>query len=141
MGNGDFETTLSGWVATNGASITRVTGGSSGSWSARVAAPAGVAVGIDDAPNWQPVTVAGTTCVASAWVRSTLGTSVAIELREVSGLNEIGAATSAVMVPSSAWHYLAVSRPVQVAGSSIDLRIIGGAGVPLQVDGLSEHCG
>src|SRR5205807_374302 len=72
VGNPGFETSTSGWQALgSGLTLTRTSGGHSGSWAANIfnSSSSPVTAELNDSPNWIARTAAGTYTV-SAWVRS-----------------------------------------------------------------------
>ena len=74
IGNRGVEENLVGWAGKYGASpiVTRVSGGHDSSWAIEVRATSAgpTSAGVSDQPRWMTSTVAGTTYVASAWVKA-----------------------------------------------------------------------
>ena len=122
IANEGFETDLTGWNSSGGDSVvtlTRVSGGHSGDWSARLdnpsAAPATCT--LNDSPNWVKTTEAGT-YTGSAWVRADAGGQVLrLRLREYDGSTLVGSQTSEITLTTS-WQRIAVALTVGAPGSS-----------------------
>ncbi len=127
VGNAGFEQGLDGWRSGRaGARLTRVEGGHTGQWAARVASRGEKRkVALDDSPGWVQATSAGT-YHASVWVRSKhKGAKVTLKLVERDGNGKrIGSATKA-RTPKGEWHRLRVSYKTKTPGSLLDLSVVG----------------
>ena len=136
VGNPSFETDTHGWAIVGGAAIARVPGGTSGSFSLRVASPAlGTSpYGITDQPNWVSSTpAAGVRYRIKAWVKAEIGASVvSLRLRESLGSTAAGWVESSRVSLSLAWQTLTLDYVTRWAGSTLDLRIVGQPAVVLQ---------
>src|SRR5713226_4665953 len=90
VGNPGFETDTSGWSTTSSTvSLTRVSGGHSGSWAAQLTnnGTAAAYCILNDSPNWVGQTATGT-YTASLWVRAdTAGAALKLKIREYSSAN------------------------------------------------------
>ena len=150
VGNPGFETNLTGWSAGAGVSLTRTTTlAHSGNAAALLTLnTAGNDTLLNDSPNWNAATTAGTTCTVSAWVfgpaNPTGALSVKIRLREYAGSTNVGSATGSVTLPANpGWVSISVSMPVVGGGDSLDLNVYGkGLSVAqtLAIDDVSETC-
>jgi peptidoglycan/xylan/chitin deacetylase (PgdA/CDA1 family) len=122
VGNSGFENNTAGW-ATNSSSVTlaRVSGGHSGSWSARLTntgKTAGVC-SLDDSPNSVKKTSAGT-YTAALWVKgATAGATLTLRLSETSGSTALGSAVATVTL-STSWQLVTVSYRTTRVGSALD---------------------
>lgn len=123
VGNSGFERGLRGWGDTAaGARLTRVKGGHSGSWAARVKRTgAKGTIGLTDAPDWVGKSSDGTYS-GSLWVRSSKpGDVLKLRLRELKGKNTVGQSTARVTLTKK-WQRVTVTLPSKAPGrSSIDL--------------------
>lgn len=128
VGNPGFETNLVGWNAngTPGATLSRVAGGHSGGFSARMANTGTTRLSsctLNDSPNWIFTTQAGT-YTGSIWVRSdTSNDLVKIRFREYAKSNgaQLGQATANVHLTTS-WQQVSLSYTVASPGqSTLDL--------------------
>ncbi len=123
VGNPGFESNLTGWKTNSGnVALARVSGGHSGSWSARLtntAKTAGLCT-LDDSPNWIARTSAGT-YTASLWVKgATAGATLTLRLREMVSTTVIGTATATVTL-STSWQKITVSYKTTRVGSTLDM--------------------
>jgi hypothetical protein len=144
VGNPGFEGSLIGWNPNAGTLISRVTTGHSGSYAAclRRSSSAGEAQ-LNDHPNWQLSTTAGSTCTASAWVKGPRGLEVAIRLREYRNGVRVGNQSFTMILPDTKWHNIKTALKVSGNGNAMDLNVYAkklGVGRELLVDDLSEIC-
>ena len=124
--NAGFETGTSGWSTGGsgpGTTLTRVSGGHTGDWSAQLAntgTTASTCV-LNDAPDSVKPTAAGT-YTGSLWVRGdTSGRTLKLSLREWAGTTLAGSAVSQLTLTNS-WQRLTVSYEAAAPGSgSLDL--------------------
>jgi parallel beta-helix repeat protein len=124
VGNPGFETDLSGWNTSgsgSGITLTRVAGGHSGSWAAKLTntgATNGTCT-LNDSPDWARPTEAGT-YTGSIWVRGdTAGATLKLRFREYNGTTLVGSQTTLATLGSS-WQQVTVAYTVQSPGSSLD---------------------
>jgi hypothetical protein len=132
--NGTFETGTSGWVATprdDGsapAALTRVAGGHTGSYAARVSNTSATTTTtvLNDAPNTVATTIAGQTYQATAWLRaSQANTSLVLRLLEFDSNDVLaGSAQSAYEATDTAWHKITVDLVAARTGASIDVNAL-----------------
>jgi parallel beta-helix repeat protein len=124
VGNPGFETDLSGWNTSgsgSGIALTRVDGGHSGSWAAKLTntGATNATCTLNDSPDWARPTQAGT-YTGTIWVRGdTAGATLKLRFREWSGSTLAGSQTTTVTLASS-WQQVAVAYTVQSPGSSLD---------------------
>jgi parallel beta-helix repeat protein len=124
VGNPGFETSLTGWNVSGsgaGVTLTRVAGGHTGSWEARVDNPTSAAASctLNDSPNWVPTTVGGT-YTAELWVRApSAGATLKLRLREYDGSTLVGTTTTLATLTTS-WQKVSVTATVAVPGSTLD---------------------
>jgi PKD repeat protein len=124
VGNPGFETDLSGWNTSGSGSnisLERVSGGHSGSWSAKVSNTGTTASTclLNDSPNWVTTTSAGT-YTGSLWVRAdTAGAALKLRFREYSGTTLLGAPVIQVTLTTS-WQKVTVSYTTASPGSTLD---------------------
>jgi parallel beta-helix repeat protein len=124
IGNPGFETDTSGWNnnGRTGISLTRVSGGHSGSWAAQLSnttTSTQADCTLNDSPNWIKTTQAGT-YTAGLWVRADTGGAVLkLRLREYNGSTFVNSATAQITL-STAWQQIKVVYPPQVVGSTLD---------------------
>jgi RHS repeat-associated protein len=116
VANPSFETNTANWYAYQSA-VTRVSGGQSGSWAARVAfsgCGGCTDYSLDDSPNTVSIPVQGTLYTATAWVKAdgVLGKQVRITVRETGGANPAQNTTSVPVVLSDTWQPIAVQHTV-----------------------------
>ena len=122
IANPSFETSTSGWNANgsgSGVTLTRVEGGHSGAWAAKLAngGTASALCLLNDSPNWVATSSAGT-YAGSLWVRAeTPGATLRLRFREWSGGTLLGSATTQVTLTTS-WQQVAVRYAVTAPGSS-----------------------
>jgi PKD repeat protein len=122
VGNAGFETNISGWNPSgSGASITltRVAGGHSGGFAARLANTGAKArtCTLNDSPNWALSPSAGT-YTGSLWVRSdTAGATLRLRFREDVGSTLVGSATT-LFTLSTGWQLVSVTYTLVSPGSS-----------------------
>jgi hypothetical protein len=122
VGNPGFEVDTSGWnVAATANTITRVAGGRSGSWAVEAAnTAAGGNCGLNDKPNWVPVTDAGA-YTAGVWARSdTPGLTLRLRIREFLGGVLQGTVTNNLPLTSS-WQQVTLTRTPSAPGSALDV--------------------
>jgi PKD repeat protein len=122
IANSGFETDLSGW--NSGASttpLTRVSGGRTGSWAAKLAntGTSATSCTLNDSPNWVKTTSAGT-YTGTIWVRAdAAGGVLKLRFREYSGSTLVATATSQFTLTTS-WQQVTVTYRVPTAGTSLD---------------------
>jgi PKD repeat protein len=126
VGNPGFETNTSGWGTSGssaGVALTRVSGGHSGSWAARLAnttTKKAATCLLDDNPNWVTKTAA-TTYTGSLWVRAdSPGATLTLRFREYNGTKVAGTTTSTAKL-TTAWQQVSVAYTVKKAGTALDL--------------------
>jgi parallel beta-helix repeat protein len=126
VGNPGFETSTTGWNnnGRTGITLTRTSGGHSGSFAGTLANTTGSTqpdCTLNDSPNWVGTTSAGT-YVASLWVRAdTAGATLRLRLREYAGATFSGQVIGTVVL-SSGWQQVSVSYvPSVPGGSNLDL--------------------
>lgn len=144
VGNPGFETDTSGWNADSGGTLSRTTTAHTGQYAAAITLnTAGANTVLNDSPNWNSSTIAGTTCTATAWVQGPAGLQVLIRLREYSGTTAAGYTATTSTLQGASWMQISVSAPVTAGGDTLDLNIYGKAfavGQALLVDDVSETC-
>jgi len=136
VGNPGFETDLTGWNTSGssaGVSLTRTSGGHTGSWSAQVSNATTASVGtclLNDSPNWVKTTTAGT-YTASMWARAdSPGSVVKLRFREYAGTTLVGTATSQLTL-SSSWQQVTLAyTPSSPGSSTLDLNAYVSAAPP-----------
>jgi parallel beta-helix repeat protein len=121
VGNPGFETNTSGWNTSGrtGVTLTRVAGGHSGDWSARLynGGTSAIECTLNDSPNWVTTTVPGTYTIA-LWVRSdTPGATLTLKLREYRSSTQVGS-KSATITLSTAWQQISLTYTPAAAGAS-----------------------
>jgi parallel beta-helix repeat protein len=126
IGNAGFESGTTGWNTSGRAAIalTTVSGGHSGSDAAELTNTSTSTqpdCTLNDAPNWVSSAQAGT-YLASAWVRGPAGSTLAMRLREYNGSTFVGSAMSTTTLTSD-WTQFALSYPLGVVGSTLDLTV------------------
>ena len=124
VGNPDFETSTSGWDTGGYTAVTleRVSGGHSGSWSAKLTntGSTSVTTTLNDAPNWVQTSQAGT-YTGSLWVRSdTAGAKVYLRLREYQGSTKVAEKLVGVTLSTSWQQVTGTLTPVAPGNSTID---------------------
>ena len=124
VSNSGFETDLSGWNTSGsgtGVTLTRVAGGHTGSWAAKVT-NAGTTNGtclLNDSPNWV-ATTSSSTYTGSLWVRAdTAGKPLKLRFREYVGSTLIATTTGQVTLTTS-WQQVTVVHTVTSPGSTLD---------------------
>jgi hypothetical protein len=123
VGNPGFETSTSGWAG-GGATLARVAGGHSGSWSAALTRTKSAgAVTLDDAPNWVSAAQART-YAAGAWVRGPAGRTAVLRVRQYRGPTLVRT-TSGSITLSGAWQQMSVTTVAPAAGDALDLQVVG----------------
>jgi parallel beta-helix repeat protein len=150
VANPSFETNLTGWAAGSGVSLTRTTiTVHSGTAAALLTLnTAGNDALLNDSPDWNRNTTAGTTCTATAWILGPANPEGAftakIRFREYAAGANVASVTNTATLPSgSGWIQLSVSIPVAGAGHSLDLNVYGkglASGQTLVVDDVAETC-
>jgi len=128
VANPGFETSTSGWNTSGraGVTLTRVSGGRSGSWSAELANTNTTTVSdctLNDAPNTVGSTQSGT-YRASVWVRGdAAGAVVRLRLREYNGGAFVASSPVASVTLGTGWTQLSTDITPQVVGSNLDLTV------------------
>ncbi|HWO71113.1 MAG TPA: hypothetical protein VNP94_10230 [Actinomycetota bacterium] len=120
VGNPGFEVDTSGWDGNGVATLSRVSGGHGGSWSAfleNATTTSGNCV-LNDSPNWVGTTVAGT-YTGSLWVRAdAAGATLKLRFREYSGGTLVGSAVVTTTTLTTDWQQVTVQIVPQAAGNS-----------------------
>jgi parallel beta-helix repeat protein len=123
--NSGFESDLSGWNTSGsgtGVTLTRVAGGHTGSWAAKVT-NAGSTNGtclLNDSPNWV-ATTSSATYTATLWVRAdAAGKPLKLRFREYVGSTLVGSLTTELPLTTS-WQQMTVAYAVTSPGSTLDL--------------------
>jgi PKD repeat protein len=146
--NPDFETNLTGWNTSGSGSnitLTRVTGGHTGSWAAKLANTGAAAstCTLNDSPNSVKTTSAGT-YTGTLWVRAdTAGATLKLRLREYNGSKLVGSATAQAALTTS-WQQVAVTYAIASPGSSLDYNAYvssAASGTCFYADGASVSLG
>jgi hypothetical protein len=144
VGNPSFEAGISGWAATGGGSIRQVSGGHSGAFALRAAAPLlGLSsYGVDDQPNWVSRTAGvGTRYHVRAWVRAELGAGlVSMAVRESDPGGASFSFRSSSILLGSSWAALDLDVVTRFSGSALDLSILNAPsvlGTAFRVDDVS----
>ena len=126
VGNAGFETDLTGWNTSgsdSGVTISRVAGGHTGGWAAKLTNTSSVASTclLNDSPNWVTSTVSKT-YTGSLWVRAdTAGAVVKLRFREYNGSTLVGTGTAQVTLTTS-WQQVSLSyAPAAPGVSTLDL--------------------
>jgi parallel beta-helix repeat protein len=144
VGNPGFEVNVSGWGAGSGNSLVRVTTAHTGSGAAAVTlATAGNDTLLNDSPDWNKQTFAGTTCTATAWVQGPSGLKAFVRLREYHGTTLVAYVTGTVTLQGATWVQVTVPMPVINPGDTVDVNVYGksfAVGQALLVDDVSEVC-
>ncbi len=143
VGNGEFETSITGWSSVGSAVLSRVAGGHSGNFCLEMRAPSTSSFGINDNPNWvTSIPAIGTQYRVSAWVRSAVhrGT-VKLKVKEFIGTTQQGSTIySPTLTLSATWQLLTTDFTSIRANSQLDIEV---AGYPIasaeiiQVDDVS----
>ena len=146
VGNGTFESNLTGWMKYGSATLTRRNEGRSGSYSVQIQASASVisSFGCDDNPNWvTTVASKGSVYRFSAWVKTPSGSRGRARLRiyELLGSVQQGSTTySPEFALTSGWQLLQVDHTVRTAGTTLSMRVVDSpvaAGEVMLVDDVS----
>ena len=122
--NPGFETNLAGWNTSGsdtGVSLTRVAGGHSGSWAARLGNPTTTSrtCALNDSPDWAKPSSAGT-YTGAIWLRADVAGALAkVKFREYSGSTLVGSAVTLVTLTTS-WQPVSVDYTIVSPGSSLD---------------------
>jgi parallel beta-helix repeat protein len=124
--NPGFETDVTGWNTSGsgtGVTLTRVSGGHSGSWAAQLT-NAGTTTNtclLNDSPNWVTTTSA-TTYTGSLWVRAdTAGKQLKLRFREYQNGTTLVGTVTAVVTLTTAWQQVtAAYTPVSAGSSTLD---------------------
>jgi parallel beta-helix repeat protein len=122
--NPGFEVNTSGWqTGSSSTSLSRVSGGHSGGWAARLSnTSAGAQCALEDKPNWVDVTQAGP-YTSSIWVRSdTPGLTFKLRVREYQGGVLVGSAAVTVTLTTSWQHVVVGYVPVAPGQSTLDFQ-------------------
>jgi len=143
VGNPSFEASTAGWAAVGGASIRRVSGGHSGSFSLLAAAPLlGLSgYGVTDSLDWvQHTAGAGTRYHVRAWVRAELGGGlVSLAVRESSGGSSFSFRSSSLQIGTS-WSALDLDVITRINNSSLAISILNApsvGGTAFRIDDVS----
>jgi hypothetical protein len=144
--NGDFEGSTDGWAANKmpnnrDATLSRVSGGHSGGFAARVKAEYTGLVTLNDSPNTVDSATAFKEYAAEAFVRTiTPGVPVQLRIQEIVGGNVAGTGHTTVTLNDTAWHALSTTYTPAFTGSSLNLNVISyqvPAGKSFDVDDIS----
>ena len=121
--NPGFEVHTSGWAASgSGVTLSRVVGGHSGEWTAKLANTGTSArtCKLQDQPNWVTTTTAGP-YDASIWVRAdTAGKVLTLRFREFVDGAQVGSNKSTITLDTS-WQQIDLTYTPRTAGSTLDL--------------------
>ena len=125
VANPGFEQDLAGWDAGGvaGSTLSRVEGGHTGSWAARLTntSTAPVTVSLNDSPNTVATSRAGT-YAGSAWVRSdTAGAKLYLRVREYKGSTKVSEKIVAVTLSTQWQQVSATLTPVSPGTTSIEV--------------------
>jgi parallel beta-helix repeat protein len=124
VGNPGFESNLNGWNTSGSganAELTRVSGGRSGGWAAKLRnpGPSASTIVLNDSPDWARPTAAGT-YTGSMWVRGdTAGASLKLRFREYNGSTLVNTATTTATLTTS-WQQVTVPYRTASPGSTLD---------------------
>jgi parallel beta-helix repeat protein len=122
VGNPGFETDLSGWNTSGSGSnisLTRVSGGRSGTWAAKLTNTGTTAstATLNDSPDWAKPSAAGT-YTGTLWVRGdTAGATIKLRFREYAGSSLVGTVITTATLTTS-WQQVAVTYTPQSPGAS-----------------------
>jgi PKD repeat protein len=128
VGNSGFETDLTGWNNNNNASetLTRVGGGHSGSWAAKLTnvGTKNTSCVLNDSPNWIRTTQAGT-YTGTMWVRAdSAGGSFKLRFREYQGSTQVGTQATTVKLTTS-WQQVTLTyTPAAPGVSALDFNAL-----------------
>jgi hypothetical protein len=103
--------------------LTRVAGGHTGSFAAKLAntGTSSATCTLNDSPNWVTSSTAGT-YTGSVWVRAdTAGASIKVRFREYANGNLVGSPTTTVPL-TTGWQQVTVTDTTS-GGSSLDLNV------------------
>ncbi len=123
--NPGFEVDSSGWNTSGsgtGITLTRVSGGHSGSWAAQLTNTGTTATTclLNDSPDWARPTSAGTYS-GSLWVRAdTAGKPLKLRFREYSISSGVLGTTTAQVTLTTSWQQVTVSYTITAPGSTLD---------------------
>jgi parallel beta-helix repeat protein len=124
VANPGFESGLTGWNTSgsgSGVTLTQVTGGHSGNYSALLSntSSSKKTCLLNDNPNWIAKTTAGT-YTGSLWVEAaTAGATLNLRLREYNGSTLVGSNTATITL-STAWQQITVAYTIRSPGSTLD---------------------
>jgi hypothetical protein len=141
VGNPSFEVDTAGWQGDAAANtLSRVTGGVTGSWAVAVSnSAAGGACGIDDKPNWVSFTQTGAYTV-SFWARSdTPGLTLRLRVREYAS-GELQGSVAVSIALTTSWQQVSAAYTPVAPGSllDVDAYVVGApVGVCFQADEAS----
>jgi PKD repeat protein len=122
VGNPGFETDLSGWNTSGSGSnisLTRVAGGHSGGWAAKLTNTGTTAstATLNDSPDWAKPSSAGT-YTGTIWARAdSAGASLKLRFREYNGSTLLATATTTVTL-TTGWQQVAVTHRALSPGTS-----------------------
>jgi hypothetical protein len=123
VGNPGFEVDTDGWSTSgsvSGVTLTRVQGGHTGDWAARLANDGGTSGKciLNDKPNWVAITAAGT-YTGGLWVRAdTPGATLKLRFREYQSGSLVGSPQITLHQLTTSWELVTVTRTVEAPGSS-----------------------
>jgi hypothetical protein len=146
VGNPSFESSITGWGQSGGATVLRVSGGFDGAFSLQMqgAASGTGKFGANDSPNWVLTTsAAGIRYRFTAWVRSTAAVGKPLlRVREYLGSAQQGATGESPLnlTLSPAWQMITLDYVVVTAGSTLDFQVLDAPVVPgevFQMDNVS----
>jgi parallel beta-helix repeat protein len=132
--NPGFETGLTGWNTSGsgaGITLTRVSGGHTGDWAAKLTNTGTTAstCTLNDSPDWVRPTSTGT-YTGRLWVRAdTAGATLRLRFREWSGSTLVGT-TTALATLTTTWQPVTVTHTTVSPGSSLDLNAYVTGAVP-----------
>ena len=125
--NPGFETDLSGWntAGTSGITLTRVAGGHSGAYAAKLTNTGTSSSGctLNDSPNWITATAAsGGTYTGSLWVRAdAAGASLKLRFREYNTSGTLLASPTTTKTLTTSWQQVTVADvPLAPGASTLD---------------------
>jgi hypothetical protein len=143
VGNPSFENGTGGWTVGGGTALGLSSTAHTGAYSAQVTRTLTTGKGIlDDEPEWNASTTAGTTCTVSAWVQAPVGVNAYINATELQGTTVIKSHQKSVAGAGSTWVQVSTVAPIVNGGDSLDLTIFAtiAVGQALLVDDVSEIC-
>jgi hypothetical protein len=125
VGNPGFETNTAGWNTSGSGStvtLTRVSGGHAGGWSAALANTGTVSgtCALNDSPNSVTTTAAGT-YTGSLWIRADMsGAPLTLRFREYQGSTLVGSKTATISLTTT-WQQIQVTyMPLAPGASTLD---------------------